>query len=1144
MKANSPIILEISSILHSIKSSPNSQSIHILNDNNLLPKTLIIQVKKYPRNQSFRFSEQDFIADSIEQGRVAGAPDAGTRLTESIGFENFLKSKNKLTKNETNQLPILFGEKNDKQDNGLPSITISLSTLKIKNLEEIISRRGIIRPTPNTQGIEQEISLDQYFLESNIKQTSKNSSLISPSAVPTYNNALASTGEVLPYGVKAVWGGLDISRQGNSGANSHVFVIDSGVLDTTNDLNLNTEWSKSWISGESAFTDGAGHGTHVAGTIAALANGRGVVGVAPGSKVTSLKVFDSNGGGASYSTIIDAVIYATQIINDNELDKTKVVINMSLGGMYNKSLDAAIRNAADQGIVFAIAAGNNGHDADLYSPASAGDHQNVYTISAVDNQYQMPSWSNWDDQINGDDVSYAAPGVNIFSYYKGGQLAYLSGTSMAAPHVAGLLLMGGVKEGDMVLANSSGESDPFALIKSSHAINYITISTVGSVALQRDSGTGLYAVTEEGGKAIPITIDNTQIYEGIYVGWQAVAAATINNINTIAWKHISGNISIWNADDNWSYLDTPFSGYLKGLEALQWEAAFNQDFNGDNAISLSFSDAPISSNGGINLGLIAQEGFGYGIRVGAGAIKPISFAGRFAEPDNSGGGWVGIAATPDADGSDGYDFYWQNINTEQYSQWNLDNTGALSSYSLLSKAQFLAQETRLQSDLDQDGVTGLTFTPSFTIADGLAISEAGSFGSTELGYAISDGAGGSIQITNGGNPVSESGAWSAHASVMSPDGGYKVFWENSQTGLRTSWNLDESGDLTSWGFITDADLFQAEDTYDADLDGDGLQGLVFSAFSASNSLGMNQLGYAIADGAGGSIQITNGGNPVSESGAWSAHASVMSPDGGYKVFWENSQTGLRTSWNLDESGDLTSWGFITDADLFQAEDTYDADLDGDGLQGLVFSALSASNSLGINQIGYAIADGAGGSIQVTNGGNPVSESGAWSAHASVMSPDGGYKVFWENSQTGLRTSWNLDESGDLTSWGFITDADLFQAEKTYDSDLDGDGLTGLQFMPLEPASIGLGSNQLGYAIMTHDGNQVQLTNAGSYVSSNQGDWKASFSIADETGFTAYWENQASSLYTSWDVNTDGSLSSWQFITEDQFNSANIAETLV
>ena len=123
---------------------------------------------------------------------------------------------------------------------------------------------------------------------------------------------------------------------------------------------------------------------------------------------------------------------------------------MSLGGGFSSGLDAAVKNAADQGIQFAIAAGNSGDDADYYSPAAAGDHANVYTVSAVDNRYQMSSWSNWDDSSGGDDVDVAAPGVSVLSYYQGGGLAYLSGTSMAAPHVAGALLMGGVVEGDEV----------------------------------------------------------------------------------------------------------------------------------------------------------------------------------------------------------------------------------------------------------------------------------------------------------------------------------------------------------------------------------------------------------------------------------------------------------------------------------------------------------------------------------------------------------------------------------------------------------------------------------------------------------------------------------------------------------------------
>lgn len=290
----------------------------------------------------------------------------------------------------------------------------------------------------------------------------------STTSLTSYGNGTAGSGETLPWGVRAVWQGSDISARGNFASDTYAFVIDSGVLSSTGDLNLasTSSWHRSWISGETAFTDGNGHGSHVAGTIGALANGQGVVGVAPGANIVSLKVFDSSGGGASYSSIIDAINHAVAVINNNGLNKNKVVINMSLGGGFSSSLDTAVKNAANQNIRFAVAAGNDGKDADGYSPAAAGDHPNVFTISAVDSQYKMASWSNW-DQITStdtvDDLDLAAPGVSVLSYYRNGQLATLSGTSMAAPHVAGLLLAGGVQAGATVTPYISGTADPFAL---------------------------------------------------------------------------------------------------------------------------------------------------------------------------------------------------------------------------------------------------------------------------------------------------------------------------------------------------------------------------------------------------------------------------------------------------------------------------------------------------------------------------------------------------------------------------------------------------------------------------------------------------------------------------------------------------------
>lgn len=316
------------------------------------------------------------------------------------------------------------------------------------------------------------LELDQAMrLDPPMRPDGEDNDVFLPQVLVSYTNAIGASLETVPWGVRAIWQGRDISSAGNAGAGTYAFVIDSGVLATTGDLNLNTTpgWARSWIAGQDAFTDGAGHGTHVAGTIGALVNGSGVVGVAPGASIVSLKVFDSTGSGSN-ANIIAAIDHAVSVITSNKLDRAKVVINLSLGGGLSPALNTAMLNAANASIRLVVAAGNGnalgiGVDADTVSPATTGTHPNIYTVSAVDSSYRMATWSNWDlvttsDPI--DSVDLAAPGVAVTSYYKNGELTNLDGTSMAAPHVAGALLMGGVQAGDLVTPSRAGTADPFA----------------------------------------------------------------------------------------------------------------------------------------------------------------------------------------------------------------------------------------------------------------------------------------------------------------------------------------------------------------------------------------------------------------------------------------------------------------------------------------------------------------------------------------------------------------------------------------------------------------------------------------------------------------------------------------------------------
>ena len=181
----------------------------------------------------------------------------------------------------------------------------------------------------------------------------------------------------------------------------------------------------------------------------------GVVGVAPGNIVVPVKVLDSRGSGTT-SGVIAGVNYVASagVAGD--------VANMSLGGGISQSLDDAV-SAASAKVKFALAAGNETDYASNHSPARVNG-SNIYTVSAMDINGKWASCPIlvMANSVSNSPIDYCAPGVSIYSTYKGGGYATLSGTSMAAPHVAGLLLIGEIYSVGTVTGDPKTPSDPIA----------------------------------------------------------------------------------------------------------------------------------------------------------------------------------------------------------------------------------------------------------------------------------------------------------------------------------------------------------------------------------------------------------------------------------------------------------------------------------------------------------------------------------------------------------------------------------------------------------------------------------------------------------------------------------------------------------
>lgn len=252
---------------------------------------------------------------------------------------------------------------------------------------------------------------------------------IEQDAVVTTQATITQTG--VPWGLARIshhaLGATTYVYDESAGEGTCAYIIDTGIYVDHSEFQGRATWLGNFIDSDN--TDGAGHGTHVSGTIGGV-----TYGIAKKTKLFAVKVLDANGSGTVSSVLAGINFVASDVANRTAAGQCPKgsVANMSLGGGKSDSINSAAAAAVKAGVFFAVAAGNSDDDAKYYSPAS---EPTVFTVGATDDTDVRAYFSNY-----GAGVDSFAPGVDVLSSWIGGvdQTNTISGTSMASPHVAGL----------------------------------------------------------------------------------------------------------------------------------------------------------------------------------------------------------------------------------------------------------------------------------------------------------------------------------------------------------------------------------------------------------------------------------------------------------------------------------------------------------------------------------------------------------------------------------------------------------------------------------------------------------------------------------------------------------------------------------
>jgi hypothetical protein len=444
-----------------------------------------------------------------------------------------------------------------------------------------------------------------------------------------------------------------------------------------------------------------------------------------------------------------------------------------------------------------------------------------------------------------------------------------------------------------------------------------------------------YALKKGSGSEVQVSLLGKAVsdsYPGS--GWSAVAAAAGAGPGSgyrLYWRHQgTGRFSRWHLDDSGAHAS---SSFLSEVELVAEEKELNHDLNKDAKIGLKYQPGA-TTIGTVNLG---SNDLGYALKKGVSDDVQVTFQGRIASAANLGGLWTAVAAAGGDDGS-GYRLYWRSTNGDQFSRWLLDNNGALSSSSFLSKADLATEEKVLGHDLNNDGRIGLAFSP------GIATIGSTTLGTNELGYSVRYGNRPEVQVTFFGQVASSANpgsTWTAVAAEGS-DSGFDLYWRHGTTGQMSKWELSSTGQLESSEFLSQRKLYKTETRLAYDLDRDGITGIPTTVFATAKGVGLanSAIGYCIKPADGAAIAVTAFEKDVSANypgGGWRAIAAATptapTPGVAYDLYWVNSLSKAYAKWSLNSAGASIGSSLLGVADVLAAERAIAFDLSSNGVIG-------------------------------------------------------------------------------------------------------------------------------------------------------------------------------------------------------------------